>query len=312
MKILSIVCVIIITIVLILIITGIAVGYYFSKRITNPKMNTYEEHYNEEKKYHPDVIKTYEKIEKEEVSINSVYGYKLHGIFFPNKRVDKVVILSHGITANLWDMLKYGFLYIPRGFSVLAYDHRYHGLSGGKNTSLGYYEKEDLRSWVSWIRNKYGKDTKIGIHGESMGSAIVVEYLGKYDDLDFAVDNCGFTSFVEEGKFLLKKYCHIKLNILQSFIIFFASKITKLRCGWSFNEVEPIRDIKNVKTPMLFIHGDCDKIVPYHMCKDIFEAKQYGIKDKFEVKGAGHTDGLDKDKEGYVEHLNKFLDLVGM
>lgn len=308
MKILSMVCVTII----IVNITGFVVGYYFSKRITNPKTTSYEERYNNEKTFHPDVIKTYEEIEKEEVSIDSVYGYKLHGIFFPNKTVDKVVILSHGITANLWDMLKYGFLYIPRGFSILAYDHRYHGLSGGKNTSLGYYEKDDLKSWIDWIRNKYGKNTKIGIHGESMGSAIVVEYLGVYDDVEFAVDNCGFTSFVEEAKFLLKKYCHIKLNMLQSFVIFFTSKITKLRCGWSFNQVEPIRAIKNVKTPMLFIHGDCDNIVPCEMCKAIFYAKQYGIRDKFEVKDADHTDALDKDKDGYINHLNKFLDLVGM
>ena len=209
-------------------------------------------------------------------------------------------------------MLKYGFLYIPRGFSILAYDHRYHGLSGGKNTSLGYYEKDDLKSCVDWIRKNYGKDTKIGIHGESMGSAIVVEYLGVYDDVEFAVDNCGFTSFVEEAKFLLNKYCHINSNMLQRFVIFFASKVTKLRCGWSFNQVEPIRSIKNVKTPILFIHGDCDNIVPCQMCKAIFDAKQYGIKDKFEVKDADHTNALDKDKYGYINHLNKFLDSVGI
>ena len=149
-------------IIIIVNITGFVVGYYFSKRITNPKTTSYEEHYNNEKKFHPDVIKTYEEIEKEEVSIDSVYGYKLHGIFFPNKTVDKVIILSHGITANLWDMLKYGFLYIPRGFSILAYDHRYHGLSGGKNTSLGYYEKDDraVDSHIKNLRQKIEEDTK--------------------------------------------------------------------------------------------------------------------------------------------------------
>lgn len=203
LKILSIVCVVII----IVIIIGFGVGYYFSKRITNPKTTSYGEHYNNEKNFHPDVIKTYEEIEKEEVSI---------------------------------------------------------------------------------------------------------EYLGIYDDVEFAVDNCGFTSFVEEAKFLLNKYCHINSNMLQRFVIFFASKVTKLRCGWSFNQVEPIRSIKNVKTPILFIHGDCDNIVPCQMCKAIFDAKQYGIKEKFEVKDADHTNALDKDKYGYINHLNKFLDSVSI
>ncbi|MGL6106727.1 alpha/beta hydrolase, partial [Romboutsia sp.] len=289
MKILTNILIIIIIVAIITIIVGFGIGYYFSKRVTNPKVTGYEENYEKEKKNHPDVIETYEKLEKEEVSINSVYGYKLHGIFFPNKIVDRVVILSHGITANLWDMLKYGFLYIPRGFSILAYDHRYHGLSGGQNTSVGYYEKDDLKACVDWIRKKYGKETKIGLHGESMGSAIVVEYLGMYDDVQFAVDNCGFTSFVDEAKFVLKKYCNVKINIVQSFVIFFATIVTKIRCGWSFNEVVPLRSIKKTKTPMLFIHGGCDKVVPCEMCKAIFDAKKYGIKDKFEAKSASHT-----------------------
>lgn len=312
MKILGALLITIITICIITIIVGFLVGYYFSKRITNPKVTGYNENYDNEKKVHPDVIKTYKKLEKEEVSIDSVYGYKLHGIFFPNKTVDKVIILSHGITSNLWDMLKYGFLYIPRGFSILAYDHRYHGLSGGENTSVGYYEKDDLKACVDWTRKKYGKDIKIGLHGESMGSAIVVEYLAMYDDVQFAVDNCGFTSFVDEGKFILKKYFDIRQNIIQKFITYFASIVTKLRCGWSFNQIEPVNSIKNVKTPMLFIHGNCDNIVPCEMCKAIFDAKQFGIKDKFEVKDASHTDALDKNKEGYINHLNKFLDTLGM
>ncbi|MGL6104845.1 MAG: hypothetical protein ACRC03_01830, partial [Romboutsia sp.] len=69
---------------------------------------------------------------------------------------------------------------------------------------------------------------------------------------------------------------------------------------------------KKTKTPMLFIHGGCDKVVPCEMCKAIFDAKKYGIKDKFEAKSASHTDVLDKDKEGYISHLNQFLDSVGM
>ncbi len=312
MNILSIILITIIIIAIIAIIIGFGTGYYFSKRVTNPKITSYEENYNKEKKAHPNVIKTYERLKKEEVSIDSVYGYKLHGIFFPNKNIDKVVILSHGITENLWDMLKYGFLYIPRGFSILAYDHRYHGLSGGKDTSVGYYEKDDLKACVDWVRNKYGKNIIIGLHGESMGSAIVVEYLGMYDDVQFAVDNCGFTCFIDEAKFVLKKYFNIKLNIAQSFIIFFASIVTKMRFGWSFNQVSPITSIQKTKTPMLFIHGHGDKVVPSEMCEAIFEAKKYGIKDKFEVQNANHTDALDKDKVGYVNHLNKFLDSLKM
>ncbi|MBO3444627.1 alpha/beta hydrolase [Clostridium sp. CCUG 7971] len=304
--------IIFIILLIIICITGIVTGYYFSLIIARPICRSYEETYYCTKGREPKVIETYNKLKKEKVSIDSVYGYKLNGIFFPNRKVDKVVILSHGVTSNLWNMLKYGFAYIPKGFSILAYDHRYHGLSEGKSVSYGYYEKYDLKACVDWLRNRYGNNIKIGLHGESMGSAIIIEYLGLYDDVEFCVDTCGYTDFREEAKFILRQDFNIKLDIIQNYIIIFSSIINKIKYGWSFKQVSPIKSIKNTKTPLLLIHGREDTVVPFDMCEKIFNAKKYGIKDKYEVKKAKHTTTLDSDEKSYIDHLYRFLESVGI
>ena len=57
-------------------------------------------------------------------------------------------------------------MFLKRGFAVFIYDHRNHGLSGGSDTSYGYYEKFDLKKCTDWVFDKLGKDIMEGLHGE--------------------------------------------------------------------------------------------------------------------------------------------------
>ena len=63
----------------------------------------------------------------------------------------------------------------------------------GKTTSYGYYEKHDLKSVVDWLKSRFGTNITLGIHGESMGAATLLQYAGLVEDgADFYIADCPF------------------------------------------------------------------------------------------------------------------------
>jgi len=121
--------------------------YYLSLKITHPKIHKYEDTYIWEIEHGTIMEDHLNNLKKQEVFIDSPYGYKIHGLFFTNGDSKKAMILCHGITWSLCGSLKYVEMFFKKGFSVLIFDHRNHGLSGGKDTSFGYFEKFDLKAY---------------------------------------------------------------------------------------------------------------------------------------------------------------------
>lgn len=64
--------------------------------------------------------------------------------------------------------------------------------------------------------------------------------------------------------------------------------------------------VKNNKTPILFIHGDADDFVPEYMCEELYEAANCK-KDKLIIHDAGHTDSKYKEPETYYNKIFEFL-----
>ena len=188
-----------------IIIIIIVIGWHFSSMVLNPNVRKYTYTYNTEVKDGKIQVEKFNTLEKQEVYIESQYGYKIHGFFFPNSSAKKVIILCHGITWSLYGSVKYMDMYLEKGFSIFIYDHRNHGLSGGHNTSFGYYEKFDLKKCTDWVINKLGKDTIIGLHGESMGAGIALQNITIDNRIKFCIEDCGYSDAQELFNYRLKK-----------------------------------------------------------------------------------------------------------
>ena len=291
-----------ILITILIIITIFIIGWHFSSLIIYPKVKKYNYTYNDEVEKGKIDVDKFNNLEKQEIYIDSPYGYKIHGFFFPNNNSKKVIILCHGITWSLYGSVKFMDMFLNRGFSVFIYDHRNHGLSGGCNTSFGYYEKFDLKKCTDWLFNKLGKDIIVGLHGESMGAGIALQNIAIDARIYFCIDDCGYSDARDLFQHRLEK----DYNIKKSLIVSLASKISKMRVGWEFKDVSPITTLPRLKIPILFIHGEVDDYVPTFMCKQMYEVKK-GSKDIYIVPNAGHAESYWNNKDKYEKKIDEFL-----
>ncbi|MFT5875374.1 MAG: fermentation-respiration switch protein FrsA (DUF1100 family) [Clostridium sp.] len=289
-------------IAILIIIAIFIIGWHFSSMIIYPKVQKYDYTYDYEVEKGEIEVELFNKLKKQEVYLDSQYGYKIHGFFFPNNSSKKIIILCHGITWSLYGCVKYMDMFLKRGFSVFIYDHRNHGLSGGCNTSFGYYEKFDLKKCTDWIYNKLGKDIVVGLHGESMGAGTVLQNIAIDDRIKFCIDDCGYSDAQDLFKHRLAK----DYNIKKLPVVRLASKISKMRVGWDFRDVSPITTLAEIEIPILFIHGEKDDYVPTFMCKQMYSVKK-GYKDIYIAPNAGHAEAYLKNKDEYEKKVDSFL-----
>ncbi|MFC0272897.1 alpha/beta hydrolase [Metabacillus herbersteinensis] len=287
---------------IIILLLCIAIAYFFSNLILFPRKVQYEETYRRSIESGEIDAHVFEQKEKQEWFIDSYHGYKIHGMFFPQDGSKKIMIIAHGITWSLFGSFKYVEMFQKRGFSVLLCDHRFHGLSGGSHTSFGFYEKDDLKAWVDYIEERFGSGMFIGLLGESLGAASALQYVNKDSRVSFCIADCAFSDLTSLLK--LRLLLDFKLNIYP--LIYLTSFITRLRFGWDFTEISPIRGLEKTRTPILFIHGQEDDFIPLQMTVDMFKRKK-GQKELYLVPKAGHAQAFLADPKGYETKVIEFI-----
>jgi fermentation-respiration switch protein FrsA (DUF1100 family) len=245
--------------------------------------------------------------DKKTFQLQSKFGYVLAcELIQPEKQEDsnvgkKVAVICHGLGCAKYDSIKYASMYLKLGFTVLIYDHRNHGLSGKNYTTMGYYEKHDLKKVIDWCMENFGADCRIVTHGESMGGSTVLLHLGIDDRVSCAIADCAYSDLTLLIRHQLKQFYH-----LQCFLIPPVSLLTYLRAGFRYNEVSPMRVMCQVDTPVLFIHGKIDNLVPAYMSRLMYECKKNN-KAIYLVAKARHAGSYCRNKEEYTRRVEHFL-----
>lgn len=240
---------------------------------------------------------------KEELSIDSPNGYPIKGIFLQPLNTKNTIIICHGVTENKINSVKYARMFERLGFNSFVFDHRRHGESGGKTTSYGYYEKFDIAAVVQTVKSIVGDDALIGIHGESMGAASMILYAGIIEDgADFYIADCGFSNFAELISQIVKKETILRTKIP----VHLANIFLRLRDGYSLKSVTPKEAVKNIQSPMLFIHSlEDDFILPY-MTEEMYAAKDGQKMIRLFDKGA-HAQSYNLNTQEYEQTVSEFL-----
>lgn len=297
-----------IVIISLLVIILLLAGYYFASRVIYPHRFSHQQTHQYEVEEGHFLESAWSSLPKEEVKISSPYGYELFGIYIPSPGSHKTIVIAHGITINLYGSIKYLGMFRTLGFNVMLFDERHHGKSGGQNTTFGYYEKYDLRAVVDWALKRQGGGGTVGVHGESMGAAIALQYAAIDERVAFVIADCSFDDLIGQLKYRMAEDFHLPSAPFLQLADFFSTLIT----GMSFAFVSPLRDAPLISAPTLFIHGDADKYIPAAMTKRLYDAKTQGIRQLFLAPGADHAKSILVQRAEYERVVTLFLDRLGM
>lgn len=242
------------------------------------------------------------RLKREDFTIESHQGYTLAGSWFlTNRRPERIIVLVHGLGADRWDLLEMSGIYTALGFSVITYDSRNHGESGGRKTTFGFYEHRDLEGIIDFAAARF-PGARMGVHGKSMGGAAALLYAESARGIDFFVIDAAFSDLKELLRIRLRDDYHLpNLGFIE-----LTGAFARIGAGFEFRQVSPIASVAKVHTPILFIHGADDRFVPTFMSEKLFRAKP-GEKDLHLIPGAGHADTFYTNPEGYTRAVHTFL-----
>lgn len=226
------------------------------------------------------------KIDKEEISLDNGHGDELNAWFFKVPGSKSVVLVNHGNAGNLINRLLIARDIKQLGVSVFLYDYRGYGASTGKPSAEGLLD--DAEAAYDYVNKTLGyKPEKIILYGESIGTGVT----------------CRLAKERQYGGLILQSALSSLPDVARDGIVWFRGYP-----DWIFPDPHyaSISIIKDLKGPILFIHGQKDRTVPVEHSKRMFELAQ-NPKELVILPHAGHNDVQDQDENIYFDAMKKFL-----
>ena len=205
--------------------------------------------------------------------------------WYHDKDIDnyKTILFLHGNAGSLENRIHKinHFKEMEINFLIISW----RGFSGndGKPTEEGLYK--DARSAVKWLLNKGVKKENIVIYGESLGTGVATE-ISQNENFAGIVLESPFTSMVAAGK---SKYPIFPIGLLLK------------------DKYESDKKIKNIKSPVLVMHGEADTIVPFWMGKKIYELAnnpKYYYFPEYDDHMMEYNDKLLNTLKSFIKSLN--------
>lgn len=286
-------------------------GYKLAFYYEDPKASPYEYGTDDQilacKQTLDAAIAEFEAAPYEEVSIRSHDGLTLTGRYYPVKEGGPLEIQCHGYKGNaVRDFCGFWPLAKEAGHNVLLIDERCHGNSQGHTITFGIQERQDVLNWIRYANGRFG-EVPIILCGVSMGAATVLMASGMElpGNVKAVIADCPYDAPSNIIKKVLGQDMGMPVGLVYPLIRFGGMVYGR----FNLNADSPVAAVKRAKVPILLIHGDDDRFVPYAMSCNIHAAAPEKIA-FHTIPGAGHALNFAAAPAEYHRIVKEYTDKV--
>jgi uncharacterized protein len=214
-------------------------------------------------------------------------GIKLKGLFFKatpaTSQKNLTLIYLHGIGGCKEHFLPTAQNMLSNGISVLAFDQRAHGQSGGDYCTFGAKEKYDVVAFVDTLL-KIDSTQIIGIMGNSLGGAIALQCLANDKRLKFGIIESTFNTLEK----VVTEYGADFLFFKMPWLAHKTLEKSAIIADFDPFSIKPCEAAKQITQPMFMAHGEADQKIPYEFGLENFNNIASSKKEWVSVPDAGH------------------------
>jgi dipeptidyl aminopeptidase/acylaminoacyl peptidase len=240
----------------------------------------------------------------ENFEVESTDKIKLSGWWIPRDGSTKTIIFSHGHGGDRHEGLRFLRALHEAGFSVIAFDYRGTGRSGGDFNSMTFYERQDLHHIVSYAEAR--GSTSIGVHGFSQGGSIALFTMADDPRILAGVMEASFAN----AKKVVSEAAFSRYFVPEFPLVDLAAYFFKLRTGVDLGKMLPVESISKIDAQrLLIIHAKMDPFVPIHHAHDLLAAAPNSQSWLYDDNHHARAWQFDKDKAEtlVVEHFKRWL-----
>jgi uncharacterized protein len=217
-----------------------------------------------------------------DIEVPTEDGERLHAWWIPaTAPAIAHVLLCHGNAGNIGDRVPHIALLSAAGFDVLAFDYRGYGRSTGRPGELGTYR--DARAAVDALLRQGGVDpARIFYLGESLGGAIA---------LALAIERPPAGLILQSPFTSVRDLARLHYPLIPRALV---------------PDAYPnLRRIRELRAPLLVLHGADDRVVPVMDGEELFGAAP-GPKWIEVVPGVGHNDLIARAGTRWIAAIRSF------
>ena len=217
-------------------------------------------------------------------------GMKLVGM------CEKIAFVIHGYRSDHLDTggLYYDY-YKSRGIDFFCCDHTAHGGSEGQFIGFDVLELRDCLQWIEFLKEKFGQDIEIILHGFSIGGGTVLQMSG----------HCP-----EQVKCIItdSAYRNARASLDHQIGPMYQPMrwINRVVAGYDLDDSDVTKSMEQSRIPILFVHGQDDKLVPFENGPSLYERYE-GEKDCFFPTGTRHVESMYTSPREYAEKIDGFV-----